>query len=775
MSTKPSLHGHVHILRSLITIQIPKITNTQKANMHLTILLAVAALVAASAQEGPTCESSCGNVTITYPFGSGEGCYYTSDFLITCNRSSGEPIPFFRRSNIVVSNMSTSKSEVEIMTFVGGDCYNSSGSRVRRNQPTLTLRGVRISAKNKFVAIGCDTYAYFRGIRGKELDGTGCISRCGRNSLITNGSCSGVGCCEVAVPEGLRTSNMTLRSFNNHVNITDFNPCSYAFFVEQGKFNFSTTNLIDFERVTKMPMLIDWAIGNLTCDQAKDRDDFLCKGNSECDQDYGGPGYRCRCLEGYEGNPYVPYDCKDINECGRGNHDCENDAQCINDIPGNYTCKCGKGYNGDGRKNGTGCTADESTIVKIGVGISTSAILLLIFVSWLYLILKKRKLMMLREKFFKQNGGIMLQQRISGDGGSHDQAKVFTIEELKRATNNYNESRIIGKGGYGTVYKGVLSDNRIVAIKKSKLADQTQAQIEQFINEVVILSQINHRNVVRLIGCCLETEIPLLVYEFIPNGTLSDHIHSKGKSTAITWEIRLRIATETAEALSYLHSAASVPIIHRDVKPMNILLDDNYVAKVADFGASRLIPMDQIELATIVQGTLGYLDPEYMQTNQLTDKSDVYSFGVVLVELLTGKKALSFDRPEEERNLAIYFLYSLKEGRLFQVLDERLLLNDVPSEIIQVSRLTERCLRVKGDERPTMKEVAIELQGILSSMIQKHPWVQSGSNEDEGEYLLKEPITNDYECTNGGNVSNANSSTFDSMSKHTMLPIASGR
>ncbi|GKF98941.1 putative wall-associated receptor kinase-like protein 16, partial [Tanacetum coccineum] len=175
-----------------------------------------------------------------------------------------------------------------------------------------------------------------------------------------------------------------------------------------------------------------------------------------------------------------------------------------------------------------------------------------------------------------------------------------------------------------------------------------------------------------MIGCCLETDVPSLVYEFIPNGTLCDHIHNESKSLAFTWDIRLRVATETAGALSYLHSAASVPIIHRDVKPMNILLDNDYVAKVADFGASKLIPMDQIELATIVQGTLGYLDPEYLQTNQLTDKSDVYSFGVVLVELFTGRKALSFDRPEKDRNLAIYFLSSLKEGRLFQVLDEHL-------------------------------------------------------------------------------------------------------
>ncbi|KAJ0662724.1 putative protein kinase RLK-Pelle-WAK family [Helianthus annuus] len=749
--------------------------------MHLKILIAVATIAvlgSANAQDYPNCRSSCGNMDISFPFGSGKGCYYSSDFLVTCNESSGEPIPFFGKSNIVISNISIIKNELEIMAFVGHDCYNRDG-RVKSSRPLFTLgylREFQVSTKNKFVAIGCDTYAYFSGGRGNESGiGTGCISICGRDNVINNGSCSGVGCCEVAVPERVHSFNLTLSSWNNHSNMLDFNPCSYGFLVEKGKFNFSTTNLANFKS-EKMPMLLDWAIGDKTCGEANDNYNFLCKGNSTCDQSYQGPGYRCHCVDGYDGNPYVTdaNGCMDVNECDRGYHDCHHDAHCVN-IPGNYTCECKDGYSGNGWKNGTGCTADESTVIKMGVGISTSAIFLLIFITWLYLLHKKRKLMTMREKFFKQNGGIMLQQRISGDGGSHDQARVFTIEELKKATNNYDESRIIGKGGYGTVYKGVLSDNIEVAIKKSKLADQTQTQIEQFVNEVVILSQINHRNVVKLIGCCLETEIPLLVYEFIPNGTLSDHIHNvKGKSSAFTWDIRLRIATETAEALSYLHSSASVPIIHRDVKPMNILLDENYVAKVADFGASKLIPIDQIELATIVQGTLGYLDPEYLQTNQLTDKSDVYSFGVVLVELLTGKKALSFDRPEEERNLAIYFLYSLKEGRLFQVLDEHLQLNDVPSEIIQVSRLAERCLRIKADERPSMKEVAIELQGILASMVQNHPWVQNCLNEGDGEYLLKE-LTKDYECTNGGYVSNVSSSTFDSMSKHSILPIASGR
>ncbi|XP_061359686.1 wall-associated receptor kinase 5-like [Gastrolobium bilobum] len=368
------------------------------------------------------------------------------------------------------------------------------------------------------------------------------------------------------------------------------------------------------------------------------------------------------------------------------------------------------------------------------LGTGAGFIVLIVGISTLYLIYEKRKLIKLKEKFFKQNGGIILQQRLSAGENTSQSAQIFTADQLKKATNNYDESLIIGRGGYGTVFKGFLADNRTVAVKKSKIVGESQ--IEQFINEVVILSQIIHRNVVKLLGCCLEIEVPLLVYEFVTNGTLFDFIRTERKVNNATWKTRLRIAAEAAGALSYLHSAAYIPIIHRDVKIANILLDDTYTAKVSDFGASRLVPLDQTELATMMQGTFGYLDPEYMQTSQLTEKSDVYSFGVVLVELLTGEKPLCFKRPEEERSLAMHFLSCLKEDRMFKVFQVGILNEENKEEIKEVAILATKCLRLIGEERPSMKEVAMELEGIR--LMEKHSWTNAEVNLEETHYLLHE-------------------------------------
>ncbi|KAK2994960.1 hypothetical protein RJ640_027864 [Escallonia rubra] len=376
-------------------------------------------------------------------------------------------------------------------------------------------------------------------------------------------------------------------------------------------------------------------------------------------------------------------------------------------LPGNtsittWRCECGWAEEGNPYL-ANGCQ---------GVGISMGALFLIIGIFWLYKIILRIKNKKRKEKFFKRNGGLLLQQQTSVDKGSPEKTH-FSAKELEKATDNFNENRILGRGGQGIVYKGMLTDGRIVAVKKSKIVDESQ--LEQFINEVVILSQLNHRNVVKLLGCCLETEVPLLVYEFISNGTLFKHIHDQSNEFPLSWEMHLRIATEVAGALAYLHSSTSNPIYHRDIKSTNILLDDKYRAKVSDFGTSRSIAIDQTHLTTLVKGTFGYLDPEYFQSSQFTEKSDVYSFGVVLVELLTGKKPISITRTSEQRSLATHFLLSEEENRLFEIFDPRVLKEGTKEELMAVANLARRCLNLSGKNRPTMKEVATELEGIGTS------------------------------------------------------------
>ncbi|KAJ0763384.1 putative protein kinase RLK-Pelle-RLCK-IV family [Helianthus annuus] len=302
---------------------------------------------------------------------------------------------------------------------------------------------------------------------------------------------------------------------------------------------------------------------------------------------------------------------------------------------------------------------------------------------------------MLKAIFFKRNGGLLLQQQMSsGDDGNVEKTKLFTSKELENATDHFSDNQILGQGGQGTVYKGMLTDGNIVAVKMSKIKDESE--IEQFINELVILSQINHRNVVKLHGCCLETEVPLLVYEFIPNGTL--------------------IATENGGALSYLHSSAGTPIYHRDIKSTNILLDEKFRAKVADFGTSRTHDVDQTHFTTKVQGTFGYLDPEYFQSSQFTEKSDVYSFGVVLVELLTGEKPIASFKVGETRSLATYFLSAMEENRLSEIIDPRVKIDgEEGGQVRRFGELAKRCLNLDGRKRPRMKQVGIELELIRTS------------------------------------------------------------
>jgi serine/threonine protein kinase len=281
-------------------------------------------------------------------------------------------------------------------------------------------------------------------------------------------------------------------------------------------------------------------------------------------------------------------------------------------------------------------------------------------------------------------------------------------------------------------------DGLVVAIKRCKVMDETNKK--EFGKEMLILSQVNHKNIVKLLGCCLEVDVPMLVYEFVPNGTLYHLIHGGGggggggDGGVISFATRLRIAHESAESLAYLHSFASPPILHGDVKSSNILLDESFMAKVSDFGASILAPTDEAQMVTMVQGTCGYLDPEYMRTCQLTEKSDVYSFGVVLLELLTGKKPLCLDGPEEERSLSARFVAAMGERKVGEMLDEQVKREASGESLEEITRLALECLQMCGADRPAMKEVAERLGGLRK--LHQHPWTQDAVELEEARCLL---------------------------------------
>ncbi|KAE8021955.1 hypothetical protein FH972_007801 [Carpinus fangiana] len=479
---------------------------------------------------------------------------------------------------------------MHILNYVGEDCYDRLGGLVHIYYSWLRADQYTISnSKNKFTVLGCDTHAYLSGYQNGEWYSTGCSSQCPSLNNVVNGSCSGVGCCEVGFPDGLKDIAVEVYSFNNHTKVWNFNPCGYAFVVEKGEFNFSVDNLKDLRPNKTVPLVLDWAVGNLTCDEARNKPNFACQENSECLDPQNRQGYRCKCKQGYRGNPYLHGGCQDIDECKDSK--LNNCTKICANVEGNYTCSCPEGYHGDGRRDGEGCVADPAQLaIKIPIVIGVSFVAMLVGSSWLYFVHKKRKLIKLKERFFRQNGGLILQQQLRKQQRPRETAKIFNVEELKKATNNYEESKIIGQGGFGTVYKGFLPDKRIVAIKKS----------------------------------------------------------------------------------------------------------------------------------------------------------------------------------EKERSLAMFFLSSLKEDRLFEVLENRIVEGGNEEQIKEVVELAKRCLREKGDERPTMKEVAIELDGIRKT--ETHLWVSVQSNVEEAEHLLGE-TSHAFKYSG----SNSRAAGYDSMNDHESLALGDGR
>ncbi|KAM7496617.1 hypothetical protein LguiA_021031 [Lonicera macranthoides] len=282
------------------------------------------------------------------------------------------------------------------------------------------------------------------------------------------------------------------------------------------------------------------------------------------------------------------------------------------------------------------------------------------------------------------------------------------LATVMEATNNFDESLVVGTGGFGKVYRGAFRDGTIVAVKRGNPGFQ-QGQT-QFQTEIEMLSQLHHQNLVSLIGYCDDNGEKILIYEYMVNGTLNTHLYGSGLPS-LGWKKRLEICLGVAKGLDYLHENA---IIHRDVKPPNILLDENLTAKVADFGISKLVTgIEQTHLTTDVMGSFGYIDPEYYLTQQLREKSDVYSFGVVLFEVLCARPVVDSSLPRERANLPKMALEWQEKGQIEQVIDPYLVGKIRPLSLRTFAETAARCLAEIGIHRPSMGDVIWNLERAL--------------------------------------------------------------
>ncbi|KAM0035978.1 putative protein kinase RLK-Pelle-WAK family [Helianthus debilis subsp. tardiflorus] len=696
-------------------------------------------------QNNSQCPEKCGNVTIHYPFGTKEGCYMDKSYYIECD--SATQVPRLKQTfSLVIPEGSPRFLEVIEINLNGHltvnlpiahACYNKSGGLLYGSEVSYhVLRFPFSSTLNNFVGVGRDVKT---GVKLTEpVVTTSCLTNLLKLRNAKNGSCLGFGCCKIGIPAPNKTyAKVFVNPTKNSKKPRDYKMCGYAFIVDRDKYNFKNGDYSTLSTNKSFPAVLEWSIANTTCEEAqKDKVTYMCQDNSVCvNGEDNFLGYRCNCSPGFSGNPYIKGGCQgtlyttfvlqqndiytrycypnncliscfilDMNECESQEHNDCLLGHCKN-THGGFYCICPNGYHGNAKRGGQ-CTKDKSDIGSVIKGISegvAGATMTMIFVFWG---VKHWRKIEVRKDFFKKNGGIMLQKMLFTCKDIANQATIFTEEELKKATDNFNDANVIGQGGYGTVYKGYLTDKTIVAIKKSKVIDQRQ--VKQFVNEVIILSKINHPNIVKLLGCCLETYVPLLVYEYVTNNTLCHHIHT---NPLLTLEKRLKIAEDTAEALSHMHS--TLHIIHRDVKPSNILMSDDFTAKVSDFGISTFVPPGKTHLSTFVKGTMGYVDPEYFRTCKLTEKSDVYSFGVVLVKLLTRTDIRSLEIPLTiYAGAAAYFASLLEQNALVQVLDDQLKRDEYTEVVKSLAKLAISCLDLEGKTRPTMEEIKQELKEL---------------------------------------------------------------
>ncbi|KAG6515613.1 putative wall-associated receptor kinase-like 16 [Zingiber officinale] len=684
-------------------------TMMKKSVICMCLLLLLLLAISRAESSINSCTRRCGKVDIPFPFGIESDCFLPG-FHVVCNNSK------LYSGDIQILNIDPDESQATIIQKIAlvYPQNNSTGVHIS-TEMDLTGSPFRFSDdRNIFSAYGCNFVAFFNTSTPNTQYGGSCSALC--NDVVNyinviNGSYSDAdGFCQIDhIPWGMQqfTSYIILDFAGFSDSPSQNSSCLFSTLVDRQSLFDASSGLRGcdlYERYQgQFPVAVDWFISKASCYEANlNSTTYACRSrNSFCFESFG--GYSCICNYGYQGNPYIEDGCPVVT-CRMPN--CY--GVCLDD----GMCGCPPGKSGSPfRPNG--CNAKDPRIRNILMIISASAggsVLICFAIVALWRILRKKNLQNRKKKFYRRNLDLLRKEQSSTDEIVTERMKIYELDELEKATNYFDKTRVVGGGGHGKVYKGILSDQRVVAIKKPKITNE--CELGQFINEVFILSQTNHRNVVKFMGCCLQTEVPLLVFEFISGGTLSDHLLNHEQFSPLSFEDRLRIAYEVARALSYIHSEASITIFHRDVKSSNILLDERNTAKLADFGASRAVTCDKNSITTIVQGTYGYLDPEYHQTGRLTNKSDVYSFGVILAELLTGRTAIPYQKNNEVRHLVMDFVASLKDNSLLEIIDP-LVLEEAKEEILgKFARLIERCLKLNGDERPTMKEVEEELEAM---------------------------------------------------------------
>ncbi|EXB71430.1 Receptor-like protein kinase FERONIA [Morus notabilis] len=333
-----------------------------------------------------------------------------------------------------------------------------------------------------------------------------------------------------------------------------------------------------------------------------------------------------------------------------------------------------------------------------------------------------------------------------------DPCRYFSLAEIKAATKNFNDNYIIGVGGFGNVYKGHI-DGGATTVAIKRLKPESSQGIQEFKTEIEMLSHLRHLNLVSLIGYCDEKNEMILVYEYMARGTLSDHLYNT-ENPPLSWRLRLQICTGAANGLHYLHAGINQTIIHRDVKTTNILLDEKWVAKVSDFGLSKVRPSNTSKtyVSTMVKGSIGYLDPEYYRLLRLTEKSDVYSFGVVLCEILCGRPPVMPTVESMKMSLAEWARSCYHDGTLDQIVDPYLIGKIAPECLKKFGEIAVSCILDNGVERPSMKEV---LWGLETAMQLQQNFGENIRNGTLQVEMIGDGATSRHEYCSWGDTSGA--------------------